>query len=356
MKLGTVFSGIGAPEKAFVNIFGENGFDIVFGCDNGEIELPLSKKQIDLILKKENDKEKKIREIYGSYGINYMEKSYFANYKIKASNFYQDIRFLNGEKFKGQLDFFIGGSPCQSFSAMGHRMGLEDARGTLFYEFARIIKEAKPKCFIYENVPGMLTLDNGNTWKRIKDVFDRLEYTFSPTVLNSLDFGIPQNRKRLYGVGIRKDISTEKFVFPCGKKTTKKASDFYDKTIPAKYYFKETGFKFVTTHPSRAKINEEIIRTEKANQQFNWNGDFVFEPLDIKRHKEAIDSGAFVGTYEGKKGLTRKLTPSECLRLMGFKKFKIVIDDHRIYRQVGNSMVVNVMEAIVRKIIKDYKL
>lgn len=348
MNIGTVFSGIGAPEQAFNGILGHNKVKVLFACDNGEIEIPLSKEQILEESKNFKSLEDCVVNIYSRFGINYMQRSYLANYKTET--FYQDIRFIDGKKYKGKLDFYIGGSPCQSFSAMGHRKGLEDARGTLFYEYARIIKEASPKVFIYENVPGMMTLDNGKTWERILDIFESLGYNYSYAVLNSADYGIPQNRKRLYVVGIRKDLSKTKFIFPKGTKLAKKASDFYEDKIDPKYYFKKVGFRFITTHPGRAKINESIIRTEKANQQFNWNGDFVFEPIDLVRHKEALEYGAYIGVFKGQRGLARKLTPTECLNLMGFKDFKIVVDDHRMWRQAGNSMVVNVMEAIIKKV------
>lgn len=356
MTIGTVFSGIGAPEQACIRVFGKDRTKILFACDNGELDLPLTKEEIEKKFHDYPTVEKCVKAIYSKYGFNYMEKSYRANYDAKT--FYQDIRFIDGnqKKYKNKVDLYIGGSPCQSFSAMGHRKGLDDARGTLFYEYARLINEINPKVFIYENVPGMLTLDHGQTWERILDIFDSLGYIYSYAILNSVDYGIPQNRKRLYVVGIRKDLAKEKFIFPKGIPLTKKASDFYESYIPGKYYFKEVGFRFITTHPNRAKINEEIIRTEKANQQFNWNGDFVFEPLDYSKHKEALDGGAYIGEYQGTKGLARKLTPKECLNLMGFRDFNIVIDDHRMWRQAGNSMVVDVMEAIIRKVALEVKI
>ena len=149
MNIGTVFSGIGAPEQAFNGILGHNKVKVLFACDNGEIEIPLSKEQILEESKNFKSLEDCVVNIYSRFGINYMQRSYLANYKTET--FYQDIRFIDGKKYKGKLDFYIGGSPCQSFSAMGHRKGLEDARGTLFYEYARIIKEASPKVFIYFN-------------------------------------------------------------------------------------------------------------------------------------------------------------------------------------------------------------
>ncbi len=105
-------------------------------------------------------------------GINYVEQSYKANYKIDDSKFFQDVKLLDGKEFRGKVDLFVGGSPCQSFSVMGKQGGLEEARGTLFYEYARLVEEIQPKVFIYENVTGMLKHDKGHTWEVISSIFD----------------------------------------------------------------------------------------------------------------------------------------------------------------------------------------
>ncbi len=131
---------------------------ILFACDNGEIELEDSAERIKEQIKGLNDKQVNdfIKKLYASSGKhNYVKDSYFANYDIDEENWYEDIRFLNGKKYKGKVDVLVGGSPCQSFSIIGKRAGLEDTRGTLFYDFARLIKETQPKVFIYENVPGV---------------------------------------------------------------------------------------------------------------------------------------------------------------------------------------------------------
>ena len=92
---------------------------------------------------------------------------------------------------------------------------------------------------------------------------------------------------------------------------------------------------------------------QKANQQFNWNGDFVFEEYDPKKHTESVLKRAYLSKYNNRKGLIRKLTPRECLRLMGFcDDFKIVIPDAQMYRQAGNSIVVNIFEALIKEIVK----
>ncbi len=351
MRLATVFSGIGAPEQACRNIFGKNGYQTVFACDNGERELNISEEDIRAAIQgmSEANAQKYINSLYEKKGANKMKASYLANYKL-LDKWYEDIRFLDGKQYAGSVDLLVGGSPCQSFSNMGYRKGLDDARGTLFFNYATLISDVKPKAFIYENVPGMLMIDKGETWKRILRIFNELRYRCSFAILDSAQYGIPQHRPRLYVVGIRDDLADKPFEFPTPIGCATTMFSYLEKEVDAKYYFKEIGYRFVTTHTGRARINREIIGTQRANQQFNWNGDFVFEALDMAKHKEAIANGAKVGRWNCQTGLIRKLTPRECLNLMGFGEFNIVVDDHAMWRQSGNSMVVSVLEAIIKKL------
>ena len=364
LRLATLFSGIGAIEQALLQLNIDHR--IVFACDNGERELSISREEIEKAIKNMNYREKKeyIDKLYlDTSKKNLMEKSYKANYKIEDEDFYQDVRFLDGNKYKGQVDLLVGGSPCQSFSVNGKRGGFEDTRGTLFYEYARIIKETQPKVFIFENVRGMLNHDSGKTWETIKNTFKQLNYNIyiksdnkgkeSP-ILNAVDYGIPQNRERLFVVGIRNNIDLKKdFVFPKKVELTKTVNDYFEKVIDPKYYLGQKGFEFVTTHPSRARVGTKIMGCQKANQQFNWNGDFIFEDYNKVKNNQAILDRAYISEWNGKKGVIRKYTPRECLRLMGFSdNFQIVIDDQNMYRQSGNSIVVNVLKALVNKIIE----
>ena len=280
--------------------------------------------------------------------INYVKKSYMANYDIDEENWYEDIRFIDGTKYKNKVDLLVGGSPCQSFSIIGKRAGLEDARGTLFYEFARLIDEIQPDFFIYENVLGMLTHDKGNTWKHIQEIFESLNYKINVNILNSLDYGIPQNRKRLFVIGFKNHNVNYKEPKPIKLTTTMK--NYLEAKVETKHYLGKKGFEFVTNpkYKNRARVNHDIIQTQKANQQFNWNGDFVFEPLDKIKNNEKIMNRAYVGNWNGQIGVIRQLSYRECLRLMGFSdSFKIVVPNVPAYRQIGNSIVVNVLEAIL---------
>lgn len=354
IKIGTVFSGIGAPEQALLKLGVKT--TIVFACDNGEIELKKDAKEIKNEIAGMNNQEinKHIKSLYSKTNkVNFVKQSYMANYNVSEDDWFDDIRFLDGNQYKGNVDILVGGSPCQSFSIIGKRAGLEDTRGTLFYEFARLIKECEPKVFIYENVLGMLSHDHGNTWKVIKEVFDSLGYKIYFDILNAKDYGIPQDRKRLFVVGFRNnDVN---FIFPNKIELTTTMKDYLEEHVETKHYLGKKGFEFVTNpkYRNRARVNADIIQTQKANQQFNWNGDFVFEELEAVENNKEIMERAYVSTWNGKQGVIRQLSYRECLRLMGFQdSFKIVVPNVPAYRQAGNSIVVNVLEHIFKEIFK----
>ncbi len=369
IRLATVFSGIGAIEHAFQRL--KLSCDIVFAGD------------ID-------DKCK---------------ASYFANYNIAEENWFSDIREFDATKYKRQVDFLVGGAPCQAFSMVGKRLGFDDARGTLFYEFARIIKETEPKVFLFENVKGLLNHDNGRTWCIIHGIFKELGYDIHFRVLNSKDYGIPQNRERLYCLGFK---SKTEFKFPAPIELEYIMYDFLEDYVYSKYFLREKGIKFVTSHKNREKsytqVNGDIALCQKRNQQFNWHGDFIYHPVAIDEDfEEDFDEFIFdvrdveekyylsekvakyvlaggtknfrtstktdlnvarpllntmhkmhragVDNYVTHKGRIRKLTPRECLRLMGFKDtFKIVVSDTSMYQQSGNSIVVDVLIAILKQL------
>lgn len=356
MKVGTIFSGIGAFEQALVKC--KIKHEVIFACDNGERELDLEIDEIDALLNGKTDKEIKeyISYLYEQKGKkNFVKESYCANYKISSDSFFEDVRFFNGTAYQNKIDIIVGGSPCQSFSISGKRGGLEDTRGTLFYEYARIVGEVRPKVFIYENVPGLLSHDKGKTWEIVTNVFDDLGYNWKFDILNSRDYGIPQNRKRVFVVGFRKDLDFD-FEFPQKIKLDTSVEDYLDKYIENKYYHGTKGFKWITSEKSlkkRVSINSSISRTQAANQQFNWCGDMRFERIENIRNDILEDQRIFKGYYRNEMGVARKLTPRECLRLMGFSdNFKIVVPDQQMYRQSGNSIVVNVLENIIMSIIE----
>lgn len=355
LKLATLFSGIGAIEEAFHKQ--KISHEIVFAADNGEREFNVD---VNLIKMKTigmsiPEKNSYIENLYLEYTKkpNLMQKQYLANFTVREGHYYQDVRFLDGlDYLSDKIDLLVGGSPCQSFSVIGKRGGLEDTRGTLFYEYARIVKECQPKAFIYENVLGMLNHDKGKTWATINNVFQSLGYNIKLFILNARNYGIPQERRRIFVVGTKEENTLEA---PEELVLTTTMQDYLEEIIPVKYYLGKKGFEFVTNpiYFNRAKVNGDIMMCQKANQQFNWNGDFRFEPLDTQRHTPEILERAYVGEYKGVTGVTRQLTPRECFRLMGFADdYKIVVHDTMAWRQAGNAIVVNVLEAIIKEMQK----
>ncbi len=364
MRLATVFSGIGAPEYAARSLFKK--VDIVFACDCGECRIPKDRKEKEPLsdesisylkaIKDPVQRQVATKEVYSKVRKrHWVKETYMRNYSIDEAKWHDDIRFMDGTLYAGKVDLLVGGSPCQSFSQMGHQKGLEDVRGTLFYYYAKLIRDVKPKAFIFENVPGMMTHDGGKTWAKVLEVFNRLDYQIVlKSILNSIDYGIPQNRKRLFVVGIKDEKAARYFIAPPPIKLKKFAPSYLESYVDAKYYLKKLGFIFTTTNTARAKINQNIIRTQKKNQQFNWNGDFVFEEKESLIHRTDVLSSAYFGRYEDKIGAVRKMTPVECHRLMGFDEhnFFVCPNDVEAYKQSGNSIVVPVIGALI-KAIKD---
>ena len=353
IKIATVFSGIGAPEEALKQMNKEH--EIVFACDNGERYMYFTEDQVEELVKENNSTvDQAVKELYDRTGKpNNVKKSYFANYEISEDRWFEDIRYVDGKPFKDQVDLFVGGSPCQAFSTYGFRKGLEDIRGTLFYDYARLIDEIQPKAFIFENVTGLLNHDHGRTWSIIQDVFQALNYSIKMDVLNAADYDLPQLRKRVFVVGLNNRYNYREFNFPEPVKLTHNSAEYLEKDIPDKYYLGKKGFEFVTTverNERRARVNQKIIGCQTANQQFNWIGDFRVEKPK-RRHYN--NPKIYVGLYENKPAVARQLTPRETLRLMGFSdNFKIVVDDKVMWRQAGNSIAVPVIKAIINNIIE----
>lgn len=361
-------------------------------------------KQLNLMGNDWDSRKKFVDSLYsGQEKRNKVKLSYMENYNIDKDSFHWNIAFLDGKQYAGKVDLFVGGSPCQSFSFVGKQRGLDDTRGTLFYEYARLIDEIKPKVFIYENVRAVISHDKGKTWEKMQQVFNELDYDFSWEILNAKDYGIPQNRERLFVVGFRKDLNLDiKFTFPKKIKLEKRMQDFLLDNAPGGYFLPKKGVNFVTSKKNLTKkytqIDGDVQLCQKKNQQFNWHGDFVFQSVedaeknhikDLEKYylsekvrKYVLATGtknfyskpetdleiarpllttmhkmhrAGVDNYVTTEGRLRKLTPRECLRLMGFSdSFRIVVSDTAMYQQAGNSIVVDVLIHIMEEILKCY--
>ena len=183
-----------------------------------------------------------------------------------------NISCLNLQKYfnikSGELYLLSGGSPCQSFSYAGKRLGLEDARGTLFYHYAKFLEQLQPKMFLFENVKGLLTHDKGNTYKIILDILEQAGYIITKnqiSVLNAWDYGVPQKRERLITIGIRKDLVDKiKFNFPVPHKYKPVLKDVLldcPKSVGTKYSeYKQKIFELVPPGGYWKDIPEDIAK------------------------------------------------------------------------------------------------
>lgn len=345
IRLATTFSGIGAIEYAFKRL-GLN-VDIKFA---GDI----------------NDNCK---------------KSYFANYDIKDELWHSDVHDFCAKPYLNQVDLLVGGAPCQAFSIVGNRLGFEDTRGTLFSEFARIINECKPKVFIFENVQGLYNHDNGNTWKVISNTFrEYCGYKIFFRRLNSKNYGIPQHRERLYCVGFKEDAD---FLFPAPISCPYIMYDFMEDFRGGQYYNQKYDCKVLTNSKDRVegladgslqpKFDEFVFKCSDVEDKHYLSksvADYVLAggskgfktstktDLEIARpllqtmhkmHRAGVDNYVSYNKQKGINGL-RRLTPKECLRLMGFRDdFNEVVSNTSLYMEAGNSIVVDVLIALLKQ-------
>jgi len=250
------------------------------------------------------------------------------------------------------FDILCAGFPCQPFSIAGKRLGFEDIRGTLFFDIARIIKAKQPKTFFLENVRGITNHDAGRTLSVILEILNKLGYYVEWKVLNSKEYGVPQNRDRWYCVGFRKDIYDDmkvKFVWPKKKKIKINLSDILEKKV--------SGYKISDICKRNIKINKikKNIKTEPitlayeirpSRCQFSTNG--ISPCLTAKMGTGGNNIPVVISQ-------SRFLTHNECLKIMGFPDNFIITKDNHGYKQIGNSVVVPVVTSIAKEIVNCLK-
>lgn len=305
-----------------------------------------------------------IETVYVSEWDEYARRTYKANFH-DVFEIAGDITQEN-EVDIPSFDICLAGFPCQAFSLAGKRMGFNDdykgmCRGTLFQDVVRICEYHQPKVIFCENVKGLTIHDRGRTFDVITKAFKQIGYSVHATVLNSKDFGVPQNRERIYIVAFRKDIDCKKFKFPEGNNPHTKIKDIIEKdVVSVKYYLSTTYMDTLIRH--------------KARHEAKGNG-FGYEIRDLNGQAGAIVCGGMgrernliVDTRlkdftpithikgEVNRDGIRKMTPREWARLQGFPDtYKITLADTHMYKQFGNSVTVNVIEAIAREIYKVLK-
>jgi len=298
-------------------------------------------------------------------------KTYKANYDIKEKEIeIGDVTSLDSEakiKKLPNFDVLLAGFPCQPFSLMGEKGGFADSRGTLFFHIANILAIKKPEFFILENVRGLKTHDGGKTFERIMEILTKdLGYSVRPELLNSMDFGVPQVRRRLFFIGVKnkktfKHINEIDFSKNVKKNRFKTVWHLLERNVDDKYYLSERLIKTILAHGSgnyysKSEINRIVARPltasmhkmHRANQDNYYSDDFINGEFD----------GEKVLLAKKDKKRIRKITPLEAFRLQGFDDFfvknarKVGVSDTQLFRQAGNAITVNVAENILKSILE----
>jgi DNA (cytosine-5)-methyltransferase 1 len=257
----------------------------------------------------------------------YARESILANYKPKI--LFEDMTM---KRILPDIDMYVCGFPCQTFSMAGSRKGMNDPRGTIFYDCLEVIKSKKPKIFVLENVKGLLSHDSGKTFDVIKKCLKKINiYNIYYKVLNTKDYGIPQNRERIFIVGIRKDKQKKEFSFP-KKKKMKDINLFIDKKD-----------KHEDIPPNYAK--EKLKKAKGVFVDLVW----IYKSSDqsFKFYCPTLTTVGYVWCVPK----NRKANINEKLSLQGFpKKFKQVVSNSKLSKQIGNSMSVNVLVELFKNI------
>ena len=228
LKVGTLFSG-GLAAVEFALRYEELPHEVVFAC--------------------EWDK--------------FARKQYEHFHCLPTSCFYEDVSFMDGTPYRDTLDLMVWGSPCQDLSLAGKRKGFDGAKSSLFREGARIMSEVMPKAFIFENVKGLLSSNGGDDYKEVIKTFQDMGYLIAMKVMNTKDYGVPQNRERVFIVGFLDADDYHSFSFEDGFELETRLKHYLDESVDEKYYLSN---KFI-----------HVSLTHKERHEERGNG-FAFEP------------------------------------------------------------------------------
>jgi DNA (cytosine-5)-methyltransferase 1 len=353
LKVGSDFSGVGAFNQALMRLGVQ--FEEVFACDM----------------------DKFARDTFIH---NYGEPKYY------PTNVYE--RKIPTES----LDIYMTSPPCQAFSLAGKRLGKEDKRGILFFNSHEFIQVNKPRFFIFENVKGLLSDDGGRTFQEWVNMLggksvngvpvlfpydDSVPYHLYWQVLNAKNHGVPQNRERVFLIGIRDD-DDNCFQFPKEEHLIKRLKDMLEKNVEDKYFLSEKGIEHIIAKEGvYTGINEDPIRCLTTRYSASLAGTFIkIKSATLKGYEEAkigdsinfsvpnsetrrgrvgkgvaqtLDTSCNQGVIN--KNTLRKFTPRECFRLMDFPdSFTWPVSDSQAYKQAGNSIVVNVLYKILKQL------
>lgn len=348
----------------------------------------------------------KILELFGGIGacskalerlgIDYEIADYVEidKYAVKSFNAIHNTNFEPQDICKWdkdiEVDLIMHGSPCQDFSLAGKQAGGDKDSGTrssLMYETIRIVEKLKPKYVIWENVKNLLSKKHRHNFNAYLQTMEELGYTNYYRVLNAKDYGIPQNRERVFTISIRNDIE-KKFVFPPKQELKLKLKDILESEVDEKYYLSNSQIEYLEYGKYNAsKVSNKIKQTDTGicptldtmqggnRQPFirvknatkkgyleAYEGDGVYTNVSTKRGTVQKESIQTLTTFQDKGVVMndlriRKLTPKECWRLMGFddedfEKASQVNSNTQLYKQAGNSICVPVLIAIFKELIK----
>lgn len=291
------------------------------------------------------------KTVFSSEIDKFARKTYRINY---GEDPYGDIQEINPRSIPDH-DILLAGFPCQPFSNAGLKRGFDDARGTLFFNIAEILKEKRPKAFMLENVKNLKTHDKGNTLNVILNILDSLNYYVpEPEILNAYNFNVPQNRERIIIVGFNKDYLPEnykKFIFPNGNENPSiKVGDILEEDVSNRFTISD---KLWQGHLNRKKQHKK-----KGNgfgfKLFNKDSKYT-STISARYYKDGSEA-----LIEQKDNNPRMLTPRECARLQGFPEdFIIPVSNAQSYKQFGNSVCINVIDAVAQNMIQymeDYNM
>lgn len=289
--------------------------------------------------------------IYSNDNDKYCKQTFEANFPEKLDD--TDIKLVLSEQIPDH-DLLAAGFPCQPFSMAGHQKGFADPRGSLFQEVVRILRDKNPQTFLLENVKNLKNHNKGETFKTILYFLkNELGYDVHYKILNSKDFGLPQNRERIYIVGFKKETD---FEFPEPIKLQLKIADILENNVDDSYFLSQKYYEGLANHKARHKAKGsgfgfEILKPDGIS--------YALVVGNMGRERNLIQDRARKGFYkEGMDKLNsknslgvRKLTIKECTRLQGFPEdFQFPVSRTQVYKQLGNAVSVSVAEAVAKKI------
>ena len=294
----------------------------------------------------------------------YARASYKSIHDTEGEIELHDITTVTDEFIRsiGCVDVICGGFPCQAFSLAGARRGFEDTRGTLFFEIVRFASILRPRYLFLENVKGLLNHENGATFEVIITALDELGYNVEWEVLNSKDFGVPQNRERVFIIGHLRGECTRR-IFPIGRNTKQvdelPRENITTNTLTARYTAVGNGSYIIESEQKKIKIKEATSQGyAEATVGDSVNLSHPNSKTRRGRVGKQIPNTLLTGEIQGVVDTDfriRKLTPRECWRLQGFPdwafdKAQEVNSNSQLYKQAGNSVTVNVIAAIAERL------